>query len=278
MYHLKIRTVFTTPYHAQANPVERRNKDVKSYLRKYIREHQKTWDEYIDTMLFSLRCAKNKSTGLTPAQVLLGRNLTSPLDTVLPDPTFQADLGANIKDYADRVAHRLKSAAHYLLENREIAGIEQKLQYDQNHRFAEFEEGDWVTLEAHPLSSKAKGIAAGLAAKREGPYVILYKITPLNYALGDVETKAPVAYAHVVQLLKYHQREGQPIIAQAPVENAIDRHIPRPRLGLGKARGRPPGATKAPVEPPSVPLGQTDRVTRSQKQAEGTPTPDQEES
>jgi len=263
MNKLKIRVVFTTPYHPQANPVERKNKDAKSYLRKYVTDNHKVWDEYLYFMLFALRCAKVKSTGLTPAQVCLGRNLTSPIDLFLPDSNFRPSEGKNIRDYANKIEHRIKNAIHYLLANRELAGIENKLYYDPHHKKSEFNEGDWVTLEAHPLSSKAKGVAASLMPKREGPFIIKRKINPLNYELGDVNSNLPITFAHVVQLKRYYDRPNQPVITDKNVTNVPKAAPNTNRLGLGKARGRPKGSPAIGIPP--VPVVRTaGPVTRQQ--------------
>jgi len=270
---LKISTVFCSPYHPQANPVERKNKDIKSYLKKYIGDNHKNWDENLNPMLFALRSAKIKSTGLSPFEANFGRNPKAPIDVVIPEPTYKGDFGSTIRDYVDKTRERLKSATRYLLENRELAGIEQKLYYDPNRKDKEFNIGDYVTITSHALSSKAKNFSAGLAPLREGPYIIIGKPNPLNYELGDVNSKEPRTFAHIVQLKKYTMRENQPVITDSVNPDAVIREKtktvakPKPgkiaRLGLGKSRGRPKGVPNSPVLK-TVPEGKTSARTRSQ--------------
>jgi hypothetical protein len=261
--------MFTAPYHPQANPVERKNKDIKNYLMKYALRQHSVWDEFVDLMMFTLRTCKIKSTGLTPAQVLLGRNLTAPLDVFKPDPEYNIPPDENIRDYAKRVEHRIKLAVRYLMESKELASLENKMYYDPNHVYAEFTVGDWVTIVTHPLSDKAEDFAAKLAPTREGPYVVIKRLNPLNYELGDIHTKQLVTFAHVVQMKMYYPREGQELMTHSDEPNLIDRPKPkRPpavkrRLGLGKQKGRPVGSTNKPAIK-TTPLGQTRAVTRSQ--------------
>ena len=267
---LKVKTVFVTPYHPQANPVERKNRDIKDYMRKYLSDQQKRWDLYIDPMLFALRSARNKSTGLTPAEVNLGKNLTAPIDVVLPGVGFNPETVKTTRDFAKRVSETLKRATHYLLENRELAGIEQKLYYDPMRKHGEFQVGDLVTLLAHPLSSRAKGVTAGLLPKREGPYIVLRKMSPLNYELGDINSKQPKTFAHVVQLKLYHQREGEAVMTDAVIPECIRApdKVPIAR-GIGKKKGRPLGSKNSPTPVPSSPIrdgNPGDRITRSQTQ------------
>ena len=281
---LKINTVFVSPYHPQANPVERKNKDVKNYLKKYIGDNHKFWDENLDPMLFALRSAKIKSTGLSPFEANFGRNPKAPLDVILPEPTYKGNFGSNVHDYAKRTIERLKSASQYLLDNRELAGIEQKLYYDPNHKEMEFNIGDYVTIIAHALSSKAKNFSSGLAPNREGPYIIIGKPNPLNYELGDVNSKEPRTFAHVVQLKKYTMREDQPVITDSIIPDAIIRETTKTvaktkvnakpksigtkaQFGLGKSRGRPKGKPNAPVLK-TKPEGKTKARTRSQTRLE----------
>jgi hypothetical protein len=215
-----------------------------------------------DIMLFALRSAKNVSTGLTPAQANLGRNLTSPLDLFLPQANYNFDSPQNIRDHAKKLEAKIQTSLKFLAENRELAGIEQKLHYDPNHKNSEFNEGDWVTLQAHPLSSKAKGVSASLMPKREGPYVISKKVNPLNYELSDVNSNLPITFAHVVQLKKYERRIDEPILTDKPPPKRMSFKVSK--AGLGKTRGRPKGKTN--VVP--IPVETTDREdgpnTRSQ--------------
>jgi transposase InsO family protein len=248
MMRLRIKTVFCTPYHPQSNPVERKNRDIKTYLRKFCHSHQKNWDEMFDVMLFALRSAKNTSTGITPAQANLGRNLTSPLDLFLPKAGYDFDSPQNLRDYTKKLESKIQASLKFLVENRELAGIEQKLYYDPSHKKAEFNEGDWVTLQAHPLSSKAKGVSASLMPKREGPYVISKKVNPLNYELSDVNSNVPITFAHVVQLKKYERRIGEPILTDKPPPKRMSFKVSK--AGIGKTRGRPKG--KLNVKPTAV--------------------------
>jgi hypothetical protein len=277
MQLLKIKTIFTTPYHPQANPVERRNKDCKAFLRKYVDSNHKSWDQYLHLMLFALRSAKNKSTGLTPAQVCLGRKLTSPLDLFLPDSDFKIRDVETISGYANKIENQIKSAVKLLVENRELAHIENKLYYDPNHKSCEFNEGDLVTVEAHPYSSREKGFMAALAPKRRGPLIVRRKLNYLNYELGDMHADKPECITHTVQMKKYYQRPEQPILqndvlpkvpsvkkkTDAPVA-AVTPVTDPPRFGLGRKRGRPKGP--ATVVVPVVPEVREDGpMTRQQK-------------
>ncbi|XP_031356762.1 uncharacterized protein K02A2.6-like [Photinus pyralis] len=71
---------WTTPiFHPQANPVERRNQEIKKGLRIHLDgEALQMWDRKVPIILFTLRTRKNAATGTTPSNALLGYELSRP--------------------------------------------------------------------------------------------------------------------------------------------------------------------------------------------------------
>ena len=268
---LKVKAVFTAPYQPQGNLTERKNRDIKVYLTKYMEDKHRNWDQYLFLMLAALRAAKVKSTGLTPFEANFGRRMRLPIDIYTYDPNHQGEIGDDIRDFPKKVANNAKAMVRYAFENMDLASFEQKLYYDENRRDEEFEIGDIVTSKVYATSSKVKGVSKKLSPKREGPFVILRKLSPLNYILGDVHSKEARTFAHIAQLKKYNMREGQPVITATDIPGSKENDNPslgtRARVGLGKQRGRKKGQKNAPKSPPSTPIGQADRVTRSQSAA-----------
>jgi hypothetical protein len=289
MAKLDVDAVYTAPYHPQANPVERTNKNIKSLLRKFAGANHKRWDECLSAILFVLRTTTNESTGVTPARLLLGHELTAPVDLLTFQQGQQVDFDENFQSYAKKVKHRFESSLRFCSESRELAAQEQKLKYDAKQRHIEFRTGDLVLLQSHPLSDKAKGIAASLMPKREGPYIVLERRGPLTYLLGEPDTKLPVTFAHVVQLRRFYVRDAELKVAPTvapPTEagNKTDGNVAsdaavvpageqkkkpianKPGPGLGKKRGAKTGPKLAVATPPAasaVADGEEPRVTRS---------------
>jgi hypothetical protein len=123
-------------------------------------------------------------------------------------------------------------------------------------------------------------VSASLLPKRDGPYVILRKMNPLNYELGDVVSKAPITFAHTVQMKLYTARDKSAVLAGEDPANPSPPPPRKSRTGLGKSRGRPKGKPKVtPAKDSTVPStdplpastsvasssrSTTTRVTRSQ--------------
>jgi hypothetical protein len=72
--------LWTIPiYHPRANPVERRNKELKKGLRLRLRGGtQQRWYRFVPEIVFNMRRRKNAATGQTTTELLLGRNLARP--------------------------------------------------------------------------------------------------------------------------------------------------------------------------------------------------------
>ncbi len=151
----------TAIYHPQANPTERRNQEIKKGLRVHLhgRRH-KDWDTQLPKILYQLRNRRNAATGLTPAELLMGRVLSRPGDWRIPQaknppPTLQ-----------ERTAAALASQGQY----------QQKYAKAQTPACG-FKVGDLVHIRNHPLSKAAEGFHAGFAQKWEGPYRVTHQLS-----------------------------------------------------------------------------------------------------
>ena len=84
VYHLlSIVPINTSPYHPQTNElVERFNQTLKAMLKKAASEDGKDWDCLIPYLLFAYREVPQSSTGFSPFELLYGRQVRGPLDTV----------------------------------------------------------------------------------------------------------------------------------------------------------------------------------------------------
>jgi len=74
--------VWTTPiYHPRANPVERRNQEIKKGLRtQLLGKLHRTWDGVLPSIMFAIRNRKNKNTGWSPIELVLSKETKVPGD------------------------------------------------------------------------------------------------------------------------------------------------------------------------------------------------------
>lgn len=204
---LGVKHIRTPPYHAQANMVERKNKDVKRMLRTYTDARQRNWDIHLQEIAFAANTSVNVSTGFTPAMLNFGREL-SPINNTLYNkmsldnnqqtlpfvPELQARNLRGLKDLYDLVqANQLQSSSR------------QAKYYDRNHRDVRFHVGDLVMRVNFKLSSAVDHYNAGLAKKFLGPFQVVHCVTPVIYEL-ETEDGFPAGRWHIQHLKPFYRR------------------------------------------------------------------------
>jgi len=74
-----IKQKFHIPYHPQSSGmVERMNRTLKNALAKAMHESGKRWTEVLPIILMKLRATTNRTTGLTPYELMTGRAMQLP--------------------------------------------------------------------------------------------------------------------------------------------------------------------------------------------------------
>lgn len=196
-------------YHPEANPAERKNRDLKVRLAIMVEEQQSEWANALPAIRFAMNTAKNSSTGFSPAMLCFGREIRSPgevqrdLRTIVENEHFATE----ITPYLRLIATNMQCAK----ENHELAQDRAKRYGDLRRSRAEvFTVGDKVWVESHPISDATKGFSAKLAPKRDGPYVIASQLTPSTYRIASVQhPRDIVGHYHSSALRKCHLSDQQ---------------------------------------------------------------------
>ena len=80
---LQINKTKTTPYHPKSDGmVERFNKTLATMLSSYVSEHHTNWDILLPYVMMAYRSADHETTVCTPNRLMLGREVTTPLDLI----------------------------------------------------------------------------------------------------------------------------------------------------------------------------------------------------
>ncbi|CAG2228478.1 unnamed protein product [Mytilus edulis] len=78
----------STSFHPQSNGcVERFNRTLTNMLSMYCAKDQAVWDEYLPQVLLAYRTSVHSTTGFTPNFLTFGREVTLPLQAVIPMPS-----------------------------------------------------------------------------------------------------------------------------------------------------------------------------------------------
>lgn len=73
MAKIKSKHVLTSAFHPRTNSkCERLNQTFKHMLTKYVKGEVHSWDEFIETALFSCRIRKHATTGFSPFYMTYG--------------------------------------------------------------------------------------------------------------------------------------------------------------------------------------------------------------
>ena len=143
----------TSAYHPQTNLTERVNRTLKSMIASYVGDNHKHWDKNLSEFRFAINSAVQESTGVSPAELNLGRSLRGPLDAMLQPQETAPDTPPYTK------ITQLKDLCSFVEKNLDSARQRQKRNYDKHRRDLELQEQDRVWLRAHPLSKAERGWA-----------------------------------------------------------------------------------------------------------------------
>ncbi|GFX38361.1 retrovirus-related Pol polyprotein from transposon 412 [Trichonephila clavipes] len=204
-YLLNIHPSLIPVYHPQANPVERKNRDLKPRLAILVQDKHDCWSEKLPFIRFALNTAKCETTGQTAAFLNFGRERIRKVVEEQQDSR---------KFYADK---KRKAAPTY-------------------------QPGEHVFVASHPLSNAAQGRGAKLMPCRDGPNVILTQRSPSSYkiasldnpgeTLGVYHTSAltPCNNDKVKLLIPLRKRGLPPKVPQTPGSSSGRRRNQRGRM------------------------------------------------
>ncbi|XP_041929155.1 uncharacterized protein K02A2.6-like [Alosa sapidissima] len=116
-----IRKTRTTPLHPQSDGlVERFNRTLAVQLAILADRQQKDWDLHLPLVLWAYRTAVQESTKCTPAALMFGRELRTPVDLVFGSPPETEIGGKPGLEYYKQLLERLKGV-HELARKKGIS-------------------------------------------------------------------------------------------------------------------------------------------------------------
>ena len=128
--------------------------------------------------------------GFSPFEILYGRPLRSPLD-VLRESWLSGDLPhSSAVEWVDQLREKLCVIAEAVKEKEGLAKESMKRQYDKHAVDREFEVGIPVLVRTPDLQGK-------LADLWDGPYEIIWKISPVTYELAVPHRRSKSMVSHI---------------------------------------------------------------------------------
>lgn len=196
---LRIQKTRTTPYHPQSDGmVERFNKTLATMLSTYVNEFHSDWDEYLPYVMQAYRSAVHETTGYTPNFLMLGREVSTPLDLMYELP-YQAKVVPR-NEWVWILQEKMEEAHKIVRNSVKQAMGRQKIYHDRKLAFEKFKAGDQVFV-YFPV--RKPGRSSKLTSFWHGPFQILNKCSDLTYRV-NCGSRGKEQVVHVDRLRKKH--------------------------------------------------------------------------
>jgi hypothetical protein len=141
----------------------------------YLNDRFSDWDVYLSAICFAYNfTVALYLTGFSPFYLMYGRELLSPLDSVIPEYKLQP---VDVNEHLEKL-RTARSAAMLSLEE---AQKRMKIQYDKKSNLKPYEVGQlvWVWF-PHFQAGKSRK----LMNKYSRPYILIEQITPVNFKIA----------------------------------------------------------------------------------------------
>ncbi|KAJ8720901.1 hypothetical protein PYW08_006366 [Mythimna loreyi] len=223
MHLMGVKQELIPLYHPEANPAERKNRDLKVQLSMLVQTSHTDWPKHLASVRFAMNSAVCSTTGKTPAYLTFARELRTPFDV-------NSDLRSILdkENFVPQVTPYLRSFISSLSEIRERAekcqDIRKKVADDSRQKELKISVGDLVLLKSHHLSNASKGITRKFMPRRDGPYRVRQIVSPTTFVLADLANNV---------IGKYHSTDitllTNPVGTATPVMPKRRRGRPRDR-------------------------------------------------
>ena len=195
-----IEKLHTTAYHPQTNGVlECLHATLEAMLGK-ARALGLDWVQQIPFVLFALRQAPNRTTGFSPFELVYGHYVRTPLDVIYEGWRGKVGEGLAVGVWAEELCERLEILRDVAVRNGLVESGKRKTYYDRGKCARVLADGDKVLC-------RIPGMVAKLDDSWDGPYIVLKKLSAVNYLIGEVDRKKRRKVVHVNMLKKFKERE-----------------------------------------------------------------------
>ena len=221
---LGVKKTRTCPFHPRGDGfVERFNRTLISMVAAILDpdENQKDWDEKIPLAMLAYRSSVQESTGETPSMMMLGREITLPVDVMVTSPPSTQKEG----DFACNLREKLQDVHEAARVKLKLAAQKQARSYDRNTVLRSFEMGDWVWLHG---SQRKRGVCPKFVFKWSGPYLVVNKLSDVVYRI-QLSSRSRPKVVHLDRLKEYMGPKLKNWLVEQPLRRNPPRKAEKPR-------------------------------------------------
>ena len=218
---LHISKTRNSPYHPQSSGlVERLNRTIEDMICKFVSKNQKDWDLYLPYLMMAYRSSVHDTMGETPCFMMMGREVTLPIDLVFGKHTDQEP--KSLPDYVEDFINRIEKV-HEVVRDRLMNSAErQKRRYDISCTFPSFKTGDGVLLQDN---RKFKRRSPKFQMKWCGPFTVTGVLSNVLYQIQEgPRSKSKIIHVNRLKpyhgnMKRWHQPPGEPALNTRGAQN-----------------------------------------------------------
>ncbi|KAI5606934.1 hypothetical protein C0J50_7488 [Silurus asotus] len=170
---------------SSSGQVERTNRTVVSMLRKYVSANQKDWDMKLPLVLTAIRATPQESTGISPFELMTGRQMTLPLHLLYQPGDSNLITAYTTRQYLEELHKHLRSTFSFAQQHLQKSAEGQKAYYDRKASHEELNVGDkvWYYCFTQPTQTASHRRSKKFLPHWTGPHEIVDKLSPVAYRI-----------------------------------------------------------------------------------------------
>ncbi|GBM97181.1 hypothetical protein AVEN_153489-1 [Araneus ventricosus] len=193
-----IKVIHSSVHRPQSNAVERFHRTIKRLLKMLCLESGESWERTLPFALLTLRTVTHESTGLSPAELVHGKNIRTPQTLLFEKWTEKVEEKNPVTQYVFTLINRLKRCQDIAVKNMERARDKRKQRCDRVTIERKFKPGDKVLVMATVKPNK-------LAVSWMGPGTEVSQISETNYIVSLPNRREKSQTFHINLLKPYHK-------------------------------------------------------------------------
>ena len=197
---LRVEKIQATPYHPETNGVVERFHSTLNAMLTKASNSGLDWVGQVPFALFALRAAPARETGFSPFELVLGRQVRTPLD-ILHQGWSERDFeNLDTTEWASWLRDRLECWHEVMCKRGDQAGKKRKAYYDKKTKERSLKIGDMVLC-------RVPGMIKKLEEAWHGPYTVVAKLSAVDYKVQVSATKTRIW--HINNMKQFHERQEQ---------------------------------------------------------------------
>lgn len=190
---LRVRRIFTAPYHPQSNVVERYHRSLAQYMRAFTASQPDNWHKMLHYASFAYNNAVNSTTGHSPHSLLYGYDIKIPVKLSSDTPIYNYD------SFKSELRMQLRNAQNLAREAANKLKHKNKEYYDRDSRQLNLQVNDLVMKKNENKNRKF-----------DNPYMGPYRVTKIiSPSVVVIKMGRRLVKVHVDKLIKSRADHGE---------------------------------------------------------------------